>query len=98
MINAKLKWCEKHQEPVWVYTDGSFTCVWQRHRVCDETQCVVVDQIPKSVLVPAAEPRTVAHSSFKWRCEHSVSGWCEYAEDDACNDQCLHCGQPEERK
>lgn len=25
-LTATLRWCETHSEPVWVYSDGSFTC------------------------------------------------------------------------
>lgn len=33
-----------------------------------------------------------------WECEHSPTGHCFYAETDHCNDSCLMCGQPDERK
>ena len=99
MRDAKLKWCENHKEPVWVHDDGSFNCMWQLIVGPGvESQCSIVDQIPKDVLVPELKASTCSHSSFRWRCENSVSGWCEYSEDDACNDECLHCGEPEERK
>lgn len=26
ITHATLMWCEKHQEPVWMYDDGSFSC------------------------------------------------------------------------
>lgn len=33
------------------------------------------------------------------RCDESPTGSCEYDEaEDPCNDDCVHCGQPEERK
>lgn len=25
-LSARLRWCETHNEPVWVYGDESFTC------------------------------------------------------------------------
>jgi hypothetical protein len=31
-------------------------------------------------------------------CKSSPVGRCEYEEEDACNDDCVHCGEPEERK
>lgn len=35
-----------------------------------------------------------------WPCNNgSPSGWCEYnSEEDPVHDQCVYCGQPEERK
>lgn len=29
-LTAVLRWCETHNEPVWVYDDGSFTCPHDR--------------------------------------------------------------------
>lgn len=47
-----LMWCEKHLEPVWVYNDKSWTCMWQLIvETGDESQCKLVSKIPTDVLV-----------------------------------------------
>lgn len=33
-----------------------------------------------------------------WWCPGSSNGLCEYGPNDPCNDWCIHCGEPEERK
>ena len=33
-----------------------------------------------------------------WWCPASPSHLCEYSPTDHCNDFCIHCGEPEERK
>lgn len=25
-LTAELGWCETHQEPIWIFNDGSYTC------------------------------------------------------------------------
>ena len=51
-----LKWCEKHKEPVWVYATGDWSCVWMLVvETSDDTQCVVVNTIPESVLFKPEE-------------------------------------------
>jgi hypothetical protein len=29
-LTATLLWCDRHQEPVWVFGDGSYTCPHER--------------------------------------------------------------------
>lgn len=36
--------------------------------------------------------------TFGHRCDTSPVGHCEYADDDVCQDRCVHCGDPYERK
>lgn len=34
-LTRTLMWCDRHQEPVWVFGDGSFRCWWDnitRHK------------------------------------------------------------------
>lgn len=39
----KLKWCEKHDEPLIVYHDGSWSCRWQEIvETSDDTQCKII--------------------------------------------------------
>ncbi len=46
----RMKWCEAHNEPVWVYNDGSWSCWWQSIvETQDEGECKVVDAVPKGV-------------------------------------------------
>lgn len=33
-----------------------------------------------------------------WYCEQSPTHQCEYADDDHAQDNCIHCGMPDERK
>jgi len=36
---------------------------------------------------------------WSWDCEKSPTGMCVYnSSEDPCNDVCLYCGHPEERK
>ena len=28
-LTRALAWCDRHQEPVWIYGDGSFRCWWE---------------------------------------------------------------------
>lgn len=28
-LTKRLVWCARHQEPVWLYGDGSFGCWWE---------------------------------------------------------------------
>jgi len=36
--------------------------------------------------------------TFGHRCDTSPVGHCEYEDDDVCQDRCIHCGDPYERK
>jgi hypothetical protein len=49
---------------------------------------------------PSAPASREGLTTGYWMCANRVlvNGFCEYGEDDACNDQCVYCGQPEERK
>jgi hypothetical protein len=39
------------------------------------------------------------HSIGTWRCNKSPIGKCIYNnEEDPCQDNCIYCGQPDERK
>lgn len=29
-LTCVLRWCDTHDEPLWVYDDGSFECPWTR--------------------------------------------------------------------
>lgn len=42
-LTATLGWCETHNEPTWVYGDGSFTCPQERVVGWDTGDHVLVD-------------------------------------------------------
>lgn len=47
----QLWWCESHEEPVWVYTDGSWSCRWQLVVESGrEDRCKLIPNVPESVL------------------------------------------------
>lgn len=40
----------------------------------------------------------VCGEGLGWYCPVNPKGYCEYGKDDHCNDDCIHCHQPDERK
>lgn len=42
-LNARLRWCETHMEPVWEYEDGSAECPHTRIVQHDTGDHVIVD-------------------------------------------------------
>lgn len=40
----------------------------------------------------------VCGEDLGWYCPVNPKGYCEYGEGDHCNDDCIHCHQPDERK
>lgn len=41
---------------------------------------------------------TICGQGFGWFCPVNPKHICEYEEDDPCEDHCIHCGMPNERK
>ncbi len=47
---------------------------------------------------PSVDPKNIILGDC-WECDKSPTGLCVYDdENDSCHDQCLFCGEPEERK
>ena len=42
-LSAVLRWCQTHNEPLWVYGDGSFTCPHERIVGWSPDEHVIVD-------------------------------------------------------
>lgn len=66
---------------------------WELEQLCIEAADLLVELRPY-----IRSHELMIEMSNGWKCDKSISGYCEYKDDDVCNDSCIYCGQPEERK
>lgn len=63
----------------------------------DCVECLTLEK--SEAYMKAAYPHRDLVRGDEWHCPDSPNGVCWYDhEDDSCHDQCIFCGEPEERK
>jgi len=75
----------------------------KRKQLAAETHAneIVVDNVVDELVKPLRPDVEYPLATFTWRCEDlaNPTGYCVYDDDaDPCHDECLFCGDPEERK